>query len=310
VNERRDRTCGCAAAGTERAFGEVVLDWNGTVVADRPRAIEATNLVLAAHGLAPISDAEFGRLFALPLQRFLGRLRVPAEALRDAEAAWNAGSTERVAELSRGALELLVACQDTGVPVGILTAADPDVVAADAERLGVRSLLTWVIGPCEDKASELRERIAQVGRVAYVGDTADDVSFGRSAGAFAVGFTGGYHDAEQLHGASPDLVVDDLAQLVRLLLALSFHAEPPEGAWGAPERQRHHWPSPRLGGGIQHRRDAAPLTPGCAFAILYRPSRRPRRQLAGIRPRPTVTYARPWPDVPAGLLPSCNPGPT
>ena len=56
-------------AKRDHTLAEVVLDWNGTVVADRSRAIEATNLVLAAHGLAPITDAEFGRLFSLPLRR-------------------------------------------------------------------------------------------------------------------------------------------------------------------------------------------------------------------------------------------------
>lgn len=201
----------------DRAIGEVVLDWNGTVVADRSRAVEATNLVLAAYDLAPITDAEFGRLFSLPLRRFLGRLRVPAAALADAETRWNYRSIERETELSKGAMELLVACWRRGVPVGILTAADPDVVAADAMRLGIRSFLAWIAGPSQDKAADLQARITGVGRVAYVGDTADDICYARRAGALAVAFTGGYHNADQLREAGPDLMVNDLSQFIPLL---------------------------------------------------------------------------------------------
>jgi phosphoglycolate phosphatase len=142
---------------------------------------------------------------------------VAAGALADAEAAWNLHSTERETELSHGALAFLVACQQLGVPVGILTAADAGVVAADAGHLGIRSLLAWVVGSSQNKAAELRKRTTRVGRVLYVGDTADDICYARRAGALAVAFTGGYHDADQLRSAGPDLVVDDLTQIVPLL---------------------------------------------------------------------------------------------
>ena len=217
IHPRYDGRMSDRRAGLDLAPGEVVLDWNGTVVADRSRAVEATNAVLAAHDRPPITDADFGRLFSLPLRRFLSRLSVPAGALADAEASWNLHSAEREAELSHGALAFLVACQRLGVPVGILTAAEAGVVAADAGRLGIRSLLAWVVGSSQNKAAELRKRTTRVGRVLYVGDTADDICYARRAGALAVAFTGGYHDADQLRSAGPDLVVDDLTQLVPLL---------------------------------------------------------------------------------------------
>jgi phosphoglycolate phosphatase-like HAD superfamily hydrolase len=81
------------------------------------------------------------------------------------------------------------------------------------------SALTWIVGPSQDKAGELRTRTAGISRVAYVGDTADDISYACRAGALAVAFTGGYHDADQLREAGPDLVINDLSQLIPLLRA-------------------------------------------------------------------------------------------
>jgi phosphoglycolate phosphatase len=203
----------------DHPLDEVVLDWNGTVVADRPRALRATNVVLAAHGLTSITDASFGRLFSLPLRSFFSRLSVPAPALDGAEAEWNRHCIEHETTLSRGALQLLTACQQRGVPAGILTAADPAVVAADADRLGIGSLLYSIAGPSRDKAEHLIRRTASAGRVAYVGDTADDVIYARRAGALAVAFTGGYHLLDRLQGAGPDLITSDLGQLISLLPA-------------------------------------------------------------------------------------------
>lgn len=74
IHPRYDGRMSDRRAGLDLAPGEVVLDWKGTVVADRSRAVGATNAVLAAHGLPPITDADFGRLFGLPLRRFLSRL--------------------------------------------------------------------------------------------------------------------------------------------------------------------------------------------------------------------------------------------
>lgn len=218
-DERRARSAG-------RAVDEVVLDWNGTVVADRPRAVEATNAVLREHGLAPITDAGFGRLFTLPLRSFFSSLSVPAAAFTDAEAAWNRYSTACETALSRGALELLQACQQRQVPAGILTAAGPGLVSADAARLGIRSQLSWISGPGHDKAADLLARTASAGHVAHVGDTAHDVSCSRRAGALAVAFTSGYHDAARLREAGPDLIINDLRQLIPSLRASQVTSEP------------------------------------------------------------------------------------
>jgi phosphoglycolate phosphatase-like HAD superfamily hydrolase len=219
---RYDHTVTDHSSALDRVLQQVVLDWNGTVVADQPRALDATNAVLAAHGLAPISDADFGQLFSLPLHRFLGRLAVPEAALADAEASWNRHSMERKTMLSRGAPHLLTACLQHGVPVGILTAADPALVIADADRLGIRGLLSWISGPSHDKAADLLDRTASPGHVAYVGDTADDITYARRAGALAVAFTGGYHHQSQLQAAGPDLMISDLSQLIPFLRTRSL----------------------------------------------------------------------------------------
>jgi phosphoglycolate phosphatase len=196
---------------------QVLLDWNGTVVADLPRALAAANTALRRLSIAPITGRTFSRSFTLPLSQFFQRLGVPSDALEEAEQIWNDSCIEQPAQLSRGARALLDACQRRQIPVGIITAADPALVGADSARLDIRHLLTWVAGRVTDKQAELT-RAATTSRTAvYIGDTADDVEQARRAGVVAVALTGGYHNRTRLETAMPDLIIDDLQDIVPLL---------------------------------------------------------------------------------------------
>lgn len=196
---------------------QVLLDWNGTVVADRPRALEATNVALRRLSIAPITDETFSRSFALPLGQFFRRLGVPPHSLEEAERFWNESCIEQPTQLSRGARALLEACRHHQVPVGVITAADPELVSADSARLEIRHLLTWVVGQVTNKKDELMKAAIPFSRVVYVGDTADDMEHAHSAGVTAIALTGGYHNRARLESARTDLIIDDLRDVVPLL---------------------------------------------------------------------------------------------
>lgn len=196
---------------------ELVLDWNGTVMDDLDRAWAATNRLLTRAGCAPVTRAAFRARFGLPLAGFFAALGVSAERLAEVERDWNTRVRATPAPLAAGAMTLLSACKARGVSVGVVTGADPAVVAADARRHGIRPLLAWVVGPVVDKAAVLATAAAAGRTVAYVGDTEHDVTSARAAGLLAVATTAGYTPAARLRRAKPDLVIDDLAALVPLL---------------------------------------------------------------------------------------------
>lgn len=204
----------CSAAGID----ELVLDWNGTVVDDAARALRSTNLVAAHHRLPTLDMDEFRDRFRLPLHAFLRALGIHDDELTAAEEHWNSRMREAEAPLSPGATNVLEECYTRQIPVGIITGADATVVDADAQRSGVRDLLTWVVGPSSDKRSDLRKTRNQHGtRIAFVGDTTHDIEHSKEAGVLSVAYTGGYTPADVLRATSPDLVIDDLTELIPLL---------------------------------------------------------------------------------------------
>lgn len=197
----------------------IAFDWNGTLADDLPRAAAATDTVLGSFALPEIGPERFAAAFRLPLRAFFRELGVPVPDLPAAEAAWNAAMAAGTATAATGARELLEAARDRGFRIVVVSAADPDVVRADARKLGLLDHLDAVVGAADPKSAALADLVTGSGGAAvlYVGDTEYDVTEALQAGATAVGYSGGYRPAAALTAAGAAVVVGDLRDVVPLL---------------------------------------------------------------------------------------------
>ncbi|MBA3888456.1 MAG: HAD family hydrolase [Acidobacteria bacterium] len=198
------------------AIHKLILDWNGTVMADLDRSWHVTNLLLTDVGAPPLTLAQFQERFTLPMARFFADVAVPAYRIADVERRWSELSATKQAPLAPGARALLERCRLADVEVGVLTGADPALIRADAQHHGIDSMLAWVDGPSLDKRhvlAAIAERNGE-GGVAYVGDTTHDISSAQSAGLISVGVLGGYTPEQRIRAAEPDVVIDALSSLL------------------------------------------------------------------------------------------------
>lgn len=201
-----------AAAGGSVAM--LVLDWNGTMVEDADRARDATNIVLSERGLDALDIGEFSAAFRLPLAGFFTDLGVRPADVPVVVSAWNRAMRAAPARLSGGARRLLAAARDRGIPVGIVSAAERELVLGDARALGVCDDLAFVLGSVVDKAEPLAALVAAAdGPVLYVGDAEHDVEAALRAGAIPIGVATGYRPASALAAAGAVIVLADLGML-------------------------------------------------------------------------------------------------
>lgn len=212
-------------AATSLSIDTLVLDWNGTVMDDLTRALDATNAVLASEQLPPVSPGAFRLAFRLPLSDFFAALGIDAGNLQSAEQLWNSGVERATAALASGARELLDTCRTRRIAVGVVTGADAAVVAADVQRSGLGLHLAWIAGPRADKSAELAAVRATLGSgtVAFVGDTVHDIQHAKRAGVVAIAYTGGYTAPEMLRLALPDHTINRLDELVHFLAPGESH---------------------------------------------------------------------------------------
>lgn len=102
----------------------------------------------------------------------------------------------------------------------VITSNVSHVVSRVLRKKGI-DVVKEVLGAEKEKskAIKIRSTMARyINRPAYyVGDTSGDIIEGRSAGAFTVAVTWGWHDAEKLEGASPDFMVTSPEELTELV---------------------------------------------------------------------------------------------
>lgn len=175
--------------------------------------------MLAARGLAAPDLIGFLGSFRLPLKAFFADLGVAEPDLDEAESEWNEKMGSERAVPMPGISEMLEALGEAGISVGVVSAADADVVQREIRALGLEGRFAFVVGSASPKRRVL-SRLAEVygaGRVAYVGDTEHDVEEAMEAGVAAIGFGSGYRPEGALAAAGAESVISDLRDMPGLL---------------------------------------------------------------------------------------------
>lgn len=197
----------------------LACDWNGTLVDDVTRVWRATRVVLERRKLTAPDLPEFLDTFRLPLEQLFAGYGVEKDDLSKAEEEWNAAvSADRTVLPMSGVHGMLDELKGLGIEVGVVSAADSEVIENDIAALGLEGRFAFVADSAAPKRLALARLVARcVGRVAYLGDTEHDVSEARAAGALPIGFGAGYRPPEALLAAGAECVVMSLRNVPTLL---------------------------------------------------------------------------------------------
>lgn len=188
----------------------IVFDWNGTLVDDAPRALAATNQVLATYGRRSLDFAEFTVRFKLPLADFLRDLGIDEADCSEAQHLWNRFLVRDETRLQPGAEKLLQTAHRAGLILGVVSAAADDVVRADAAALGIDRYLAFITGSIADKFASLAAIAARVqGTMLYLGDTEYDMAAAHAAGVLPIGYGRGYRPRSALLQTEAFAVIED-----------------------------------------------------------------------------------------------------
>lgn len=198
----------------------MLFDWNGTIMDDMERARRASSLVRQRWtSLGKLTSAEFREAWCLPVSAHIERLGVPKADLDAAARAWSAHLGEIEAPLSPCAATTLEALRRLGVETAVVSSATEQTVQRDLRAHGLDRHFERVHCGIADKAAVTGQYVLQAGpgAVWYVGDTTFDMTHALSAGATAIGYTGGFDPAEKLRDAGAHRLIDRLDELLALI---------------------------------------------------------------------------------------------
>jgi phosphoglycolate phosphatase len=212
----------------------IVFDLDGTLIDSRRDIAEAANHALERAGLARLPHAEIESYVGDGAPLLLARAaRLDVKDLRltpmiaDFLDYYETHPVDHT-RLMPGALEALDAL--AGLPLGVCTNKPRRTSVVVLRELGLAERFKALVAG--DDLSErkpdpapVRESARLLGlsaaAVVMVGDGPQDVLSGRAAGARTIGVRGGIQAFERLAEASPDLIIDTLAELADALSQLA-----------------------------------------------------------------------------------------
>ncbi|WP_242676915.1 phosphonatase-like hydrolase [Rhodococcus sp. ABRD24] len=212
----------------------------GTTVADDGLVLRAFDAAGTAAGLAPTGpEADAARQYVLDtmgqskivvFRALFGDEDRAQAANRAFEAAYDRLVDEGGATAIPGAAESITALREAGVKVALTTGFSRTTQDKLLAALGWQTLPDLTLSPAEAGRGRpypdlvltalMRLGIDDVKDVAVLGDTANDITSGRRAGASIVaGTLTGAHNEEQLRSAGPTHVVPSVREFTELVLS-------------------------------------------------------------------------------------------
>jgi HAD superfamily hydrolase (TIGR01509 family) len=182
--------------------------------------------VFSLHGIK-YDRAEFERTYSPDWYRTYEQVGLPPESWSDADARWNVCYETEPSLLVPGARAALERLRSAGLVLGVVSSGDAARVRGEMETLGVAALFATAVCGGETARRKphpepLLVALEQLGlspaESAYVGDSPEDVTMARAAGAYAVGIPGGFPNRQALAASAPDLLVPSLAAAVDALI--------------------------------------------------------------------------------------------
>jgi len=209
----------------------IIFDWSGTLVDDLPAVLKASNYVLTQSGKTAMSLETFRAEFALPFKKFYDR-HTPDVPMDQLELWFHhefSQSQDSVIELphARGFLEF---CRAEKFRTFLLSTVHGDYFETQCKVTGFDAFLDKPYTDVWDKREKiheiLRENNLRPDETLFIGDMEHDIETARYGGVHSCAVLTGYNTLEQLRAAKPDLIVEHLDELKRVLVKNKFHLKP------------------------------------------------------------------------------------
>jgi phosphoglycolate phosphatase-like HAD superfamily hydrolase/ADP-ribose pyrophosphatase YjhB (NUDIX family) len=225
----------------------IIFDWSGTLVDDLPAVLKASNFVLTQAGRPEMSMDEFRAEFSLPFTNFYDRHtpHVPMAQLEN----WFHSSYRQVQDSVTAlpyAREFLEFCRARKLRTFLLSTVHHDHFVAQCRVTGFDAYLDKPYTDVWDKREKIHEILAENHLVAdetlFIGDMQHDIETARHGGIHSCAVLTGYNTLEQLRAAQPDLIVEHLGELCRVLERNHFCLKP-----GTEQSEGSHLPEATVG---------------------------------------------------------------
>jgi len=199
----------------------IIFDWSGTLSDDFFKVYQATMMVFNELGLKRISFDEFKNDFEIPYMKFYAKY-APEAKKQDLdklfiEATFSVGEPKPFSDSSK----VLKALKSGGIRMAVLSSIPQKKFEKEVMDYGFGGFFVSIRAGVHDKTEVILDMMDELGfkknETAYVGDMTHDIDAGKKAGVTTIAVTWGYQPKEKLKKSKPDLIIDDLGSLIKIV---------------------------------------------------------------------------------------------
>lgn len=200
----------------------IIFDWSGTLVDDLPAVLQASNYVLTQAGRPEMSLEQFRAEFSLPFTKFYDRHtpHVPMPQLEDWFHSSFKAAQASVIELPH-ARDFLEFCRAKKLRTFLLSTVHADHFAVQCRVTGFDAYLDRPYTDVWDKRKKIHDILAENNlkpdETLFIGDMEHDIETAKHGGIHSCAVLTGYNTLDQLRAAKPNLIVEHLGELRRVL---------------------------------------------------------------------------------------------
>jgi phosphoglycolate phosphatase-like HAD superfamily hydrolase len=219
----------------------VAFDWNGTILADTNAVVKSESATRIHFGLPPTNLKEFQQQYTIPIRDYWLTAGFDPQIFdRKADDIHKIfiKHYEPLENLSRtrsGTSKILKWLAQKNIKSIIFSNHIIPHVEKQAKRLQIFHYLNQVLArnSIEDSShminkgkgkklfSYVQSMKLKPTEVIAVGDTTEEIEIGQKFGYYTVALTGGYHSVARLKKAKPDFLINNLAELQKILYKLN-----------------------------------------------------------------------------------------
>jgi phosphoglycolate phosphatase len=209
----------------------IIFDWSGTLVDDLPAVLKASNFVLTQAGKAEMSLEQFRAEFSLPFTKFYDR-HTPHVSMPQLEEWFHSSFRQAqtsVVELPH-ARDFLEFCRAKKFRMFLLSTIHADHFAVQGRVIDFNTFLEKSYTDVWDKRKKIHDILAEnnlkPGETLFIGDMEHDIETAKHGDIHSCAVLTGYNTLAQLRAARPDLIVEHLGELRRVLEQNDLHLKP------------------------------------------------------------------------------------
>lgn len=199
----------------------IIFDWDGVLKDSFSKFYETTKIMFKKLGKEPISIEEIKKTFNTPYMEFWNHHFPDLDEEKEKLIYYEAYTKTKPVELYKGAIETINKLKERKIRMFIVSSSLMGEIFPDLEKNNTLGAFEKIVYEVHEKETDINRIIEDYNldrnETAIISDTTGDINYGKKTNIKTIAITWGFQTRERLSTVNPDIIIDDIKELVEVI---------------------------------------------------------------------------------------------